>query len=614
MTVDQLLEALRLGEDFELEFKSGRGGVPGSLWESYSSFANTDGGVIVLGVRQRASNRFEIQGLDDAEKMRQNIWNCVNNRDHVSHNLLGNDDLRVEQVGDKDVIVIEVPRADRRQRPVFLGRNPITGTYRRYHEGDYHCGEDEVRRMLADSDQRSADSRVLPKFTIEDVHTESLQAYRNRFRSRDALHPWLELDVQEFLQKTGGYRRDRESGDEGLTVAGLLMFGREEAISDPASGISFQLDYRDRRSDDPSVRWVDRIWQDGKWNANLFQFFFRAYPRVTDGLKIPFGYQNNEDSELGSPSITRRDDTLVHEAIREAMVNCLVHADYRCPGGIVMEHRFDCLHFSNPGTLLVSFEQLVRGGVSQCRNETLQKMFSLIGLGEKAGSGIDKIREGWKSVRWRIPTLGEQQKPDRVTVVMPMVSLLPKEAVEKLRKILGDELETLSADEVQALVTADMEGAVSNFRLQSLTEQHPADLTKLLKGLVARDLIEREGHGRGATYRWSERLRSPDTTPDRTPDTAPDTAPDTESKLLEIALPAREQLNLPAEELRSIIQRLCEGRYLTSKRLGELLKRNAEGLQRRHLGPLARGGELALRFPDERNHPDQAYTSAGPSQ
>ena len=617
MNGDQLLDALELGEDFEIEFKSARGGVPRSLWESYSAFANTEGGVIVLGVRQRGSNRFEIQGLEDADKIRQDFWNNVNNPAHVNISLLNNDDVEVVSVSDKNVLVIRVPRADRYQRPVYLAPNPLTGTYRRYHEGDYRCDEAEVRRMISDSADQSADSRVLPKFGMDDIHTESLQAYRNRFQSRDAVHPWLELDVLEFLRKLGGFRKDRDSGDEGLTVAGLLMFGREDAIKDPSTGFNFQLDYRDRRTDDPKVRWVDRVWQDGTWNANLFQFFFRVYPRLTEGLKIPFGYQPDADPELGGAAISRRDDTMVHEAVREAMVNCLIHADYRGQGGIVMEHYFDRLAFSDPGTLLITFEQLVRGGVSQCRNEILQTMFSLIGLGEKAGSGIDKIREGWKSVRWRTPTLSEQQKPERVTVSMPMVSLLPENAVGKLRALLGEELNSLNADEVQALVTADMEGSVSNLRLQSLTEAHPTDLTKLLKGLVGRDLLDKDGHGRGATYRWAERLRlglgTPDT-PEGTPVTAPVTAPVTNPELLVIAGHARERKNLGKTQLREILFKLCHDRFLTARELGMLVDRDPENLQKRHLAEMLTSGKLSLRFPDERNHPEQAYKSANDGQ
>ena len=589
MDTDRLLEALRLGEDHEIEFKSARGGFPRSLWESYTAFANTDGGVIVLGVQQRSGNRFEIQGLEDTGKTGQDFWNNVNNRAHVSHNLLSNDDVRVVVVEAKGVLVIAVPRADRHQRPVFLGQNPLTGTYRRYHEGDYRCDENEV-------------------------------------------HPWLALDSGAFLQKLGGYRKDRENGDEGLTVAGLLMFGKEEAIKDPSAGIMFNLDYRDRRSDDPKVRWVDRVWQDGTWNANLFQFFFRVYPRLTEGLKIPFGYQTESDQELGVATISRRDDTLVHEAVREAMVNCLIHADYRGQGGIVMEHYFDRLVFSDPGTLLISPEQLVRGGISQCRNEFLQTMFSLIGLGEKAGSGIDKILEGWKSVHWRVPRLTEQQKPDRVTVTMPMVSLLPEIAVKKLRGIIGDELHSLTAEEVQALVTADLEGSVSNFRLQSLTEDHPSDLTKLLKSLVGRDLLERDGHGRGATYRWGERLRlgaAERIAPDKSDRAlgasgvgpgatlAPDDfrgQPAQNPILVRIASPARENRRMAPAKMHAIILALCREQELTGREIAELIQRNQDRVLKSYISPLVERGLLVRKYPDDANHPQQAYQSAAPIQ
>jgi len=107
------LETLALGEDYEIEFKSARGGVPRSLWESYSAFANTDGGIIMLGVKQHSGTRFEVQGLEDAAKIRQDFWNNVNNRSHVSHNLLGNDGVRVVEVNGDKVLVIEIPRADR---------------------------------------------------------------------------------------------------------------------------------------------------------------------------------------------------------------------------------------------------------------------------------------------------------------------------------------------------------------------------------------------------------------------------------------------------------------------------------------------------------------------
>ena len=132
MNADTLLSSLSLGEETDLEFKSARGGVPGSMWETYSSMANTDGGCILLGVE----NNGTISGLPDPAKARKTVWDLLNNRGQVSVNLLSNDQVRVVPVGEKSVLVMEIPRANRRQRPVYVGQSPITGTYRRNY-GDH---------------------------------------------------------------------------------------------------------------------------------------------------------------------------------------------------------------------------------------------------------------------------------------------------------------------------------------------------------------------------------------------------------------------------------------------------------------------------------------------
>src|SRR5262249_39836125 len=160
--------------------------------------------------------------------------------------------------------------------------------------------------------------------------------------ARAPQHPWLAKDQKEFLEKLGAWRTDRSTGEEGLTVAGLLMFGKDHSIRDPAALPEFNLDYREKLSDDPKVRWTDRLTIDGTWVANLFQFYQRVIQRLTADLKVPFQLQ---------PDLFRKDDTIVHEAIREALVNAMIHADYRGQGGIVVEKYKDRLEMSNPGTL-----------------------------------------------------------------------------------------------------------------------------------------------------------------------------------------------------------------------------------------------------------------------
>src|SRR4029453_2276131 len=94
MDTSATLAALSLGEEKDWEFKAARGGLPGSVWDTYSAMANTDGGVIVLGVAQK-EGRFVVGGVPAASKMKQDFWNLANNRGKISTNLLSNDDVTI---------------------------------------------------------------------------------------------------------------------------------------------------------------------------------------------------------------------------------------------------------------------------------------------------------------------------------------------------------------------------------------------------------------------------------------------------------------------------------------------------------------------------------------
>jgi ATP-dependent DNA helicase RecG len=417
-----ILIQLDWAEGDDLEFKSARGGLPKSLWETYSAMANSRGGVILLGVEDDG----RVSGVSEPRKLKKAFWDTINNRGKVSLNLCGDADLAEAPHPDGLILAIRVPQATRYQRPVFLGQNPLTGAYRRNYEGDYRCTEQEVSRMLSDRAEEPADSRILEVFGLEDLDLPSLHQYRQRLASHKPTHPWLSEDDVSLLAKLGGWRRDRRSGAEGLTVAGLLMFGRDETLREGAPG--YHVDYRERLSEDPAERWSDRLTADGAWHPNLFQFYLRVAQRLVADLKLPFRL----DADL-----FRKGETEVHEAIREALANALIHADYQGQGGIVVEKFHDAFEFSNPGALLVSFEQLLRGNVSECRNKALQTMFMLIGAAEKAGSGVDKMRKGWASQHWRLPMVWEQVQPDRVYWRLPMISLIPEASLVRLERLFG---------------------------------------------------------------------------------------------------------------------------------------------------------------------------------
>ena len=354
MNIQTLLSALQLGEDKDWEFKSAKGGLPASLWESYSAMANTDGGVIVLGVKERDGERFEVQGLDDPVRMEKDFWSTVNNRGKVSANLLSNRDVGLETI-------------------------------------------------------------------------------------------------------------------------------------------------------------------DGK------------------------------------------------------------------------------------------------------------RMFQMMGAGDKASSGIDKIRQGWESQKWRWPLIEEHQQPDRVRLILPMVSLLPEESLDRLRSFLGENLGGLNVREVQALVTADMEGSVTNQRLQQFSSDHTTDITKMLQELIVKGLLLKDGYGRWASYRLADRLARSGYGDEVTPDTtsASSLRKETRSQhndpssqhsgpvlgdpeLLAIAAPARDKARLAPATMTDLIRELCQSRYLTVDQIGALLHRHPEGIRNRFLSKMVRDGQLSSRYPDP-THPDQAY-------
>ena len=149
------------------------------------------------------------------------------------------------------------------------------------------------------------------------------------------------------------------------------------------------LDYREML--DPSIRWTDRLQSSsGDWIGNVMEFFFRVNNKLCKDIKIPFKLDG----------IVRIDDTPVHKAVREALINCLVNADYYQPRGVVIKKEADEITMENPGSIRTGKLQMLRGGISDPRNATLLKMFNLIGYGERVGSGVPDIFAVWDSQGW----------------------------------------------------------------------------------------------------------------------------------------------------------------------------------------------------------------------
>ena len=138
----------RYRENSRLEAKLATGGLPESLWETYSAFANTYGGVILLGVEELADHTLRIQGLLDPQELLEELLARLRDPHTASANLLGPDRARIVSTSEGDILVLEVPQAPPDLRPVYVGGDLYRGTYRREGEADLHCTPQEVDAML----------------------------------------------------------------------------------------------------------------------------------------------------------------------------------------------------------------------------------------------------------------------------------------------------------------------------------------------------------------------------------------------------------------------------------------------------------------------------------
>lgn len=650
--IQDLVDLQTLSESAELEFKlaqgqDGKGKLPDDFWPTYSAMANTRGGYVVLGVREK-KGQLTLAGIEAIEVVRKQLFDIAGNNGKVNINLLTDDNVQVVGIDGKSLLVIEIPAARRDQKPVYLKNQPIKETYTRLHEGDHRCSEEQVKRMMAEQVEDSRDDKILTGFDFTDIDMDSLKAYKNLFAVAKPQHPWLELDLFELFKKLGGWRKDRQAGVEGITLAGVLMFGTWDAIQDAVP--NYFVDYRER--DEASVeRWIDRVYPDGSWSGNVFDFYRRTYRKLVTDLKVPFELQDG----------IRLDDSKAHEAIREALVNTLVHADYTGRSSILIVKRPDLFGFRNPGLMRVPPEIAVKGGESDCRNRRMHQMFLMIGAGERAGSGIPKIYSGWEWAKWRTPKLYEKYEPSEQTLLeLSTASLIPEEVTQLLAVMFGNSFYSLNELEQMIVVTAAIEGWVNHERACQLTSKHSRDVTLTLPRLVDKGFLVASGEKRDKSYSLPgmeppspEDVFSNTLTPksnltynvdslthkvnnlthnDNNTDNTSDVR-DSKGRFISalidkpfidslealsevfrqqlnaLGAPAREQHRLDTETMKFLITELCREHYISVSVLEMLLDRKPQSLRQNYLKPMVSDGRLKMAFPHKPNSPKQGYTS-----
>ena len=462
-------------ENNRFEAKKAAGGLPQSIWQTYSAFANTDGGIILLGAEETDDKTLTVTGLKNPDKLVADFWNTINNPQKVSLNLLDNTKVKIIEIDKKSLITIEVPCAGRIDKPVFIGDNPLKGTFRRDGEGDYHCKEEEINAIYRDKAVKTQDMLVLENMDSGVFNYDTVKSYRSRLKLSRPDHVWENLSDDEFLYKLGaaGLSGSRERCP---TAAGLLMFGNDYEIVREYP--HYFLDYQEQF--DADFRWTDRIYSStGEWSGNICDFYFKIINRLSQTLKVPFVLSGD----------MRVEDTPVHKAVREALVNCLVNADYYGRCGLVIKRKADIITFENPGIFRLPVDLAISGGVSDPRNSVIMKMFNLLNIGERAGSGIPSIFSVWNKENLGTPYYSEDADCLRIKLTLPL-------------GYASDKLKTSGKQAIKTsdkLKTSDKQAIKTSDKLKTSDKQaiKTSDKLKLIL-----DFIEKEKNGK--RFRASE--------------------------------------------------------------------------------------------------------------
>ncbi len=298
MTIDRIKNILSQGEGIRNEFKQSREKLPDNLFETICAMLNRSGGDIILG----ADNDGNITGVD-AEMvagMIANIANLSNNPQKLNPPFILFP--REHVVDGFHIIHLQVPESS--QVHQTAGK-----TYDRSNDGDFVVhGAHQIAELYNRKRNHYTEGTIYPAFRFEDFKQQLFQKVRNLIRSNNPEHPWLELDDEQMLRMAGLYDRDYKTGEEGYTLAAILLLGKDEAIRSVVP--HYKIDALVRRFN--VDRYDDRLYI----QTNLIEAYEQLLEFVAKHLPDKFYLEGDQRRSLR---------TII---FREVAANILVHKEY----------------------------------------------------------------------------------------------------------------------------------------------------------------------------------------------------------------------------------------------------------------------------------------------
>ena len=370
MNKTELLLRLQDIEWDDFEVKEARFELPKNIWETVSAFANSAGGWVVLGVSQKGK-KFEIIGVEKPDKLEQDFVTVLRGRSKF--NVLINPKCEKYNIDGKNVLAFFISSSE--QKPVYF--NSLQNTFIRTASGDQRATDSEINALFREQSFGIRSDLTVEGFGFNDLNIGSLMAYRNRVKSQNPQLPYNDFQDVEFCEKLGITKNGI------LTNGGLLVLGKEDSIRRVFS--SFWVDYMEipgNSYSDAQTRYTFRIQE----QENLWEYYNVLIQRLRNYADNPF--------RMGENGFAYEDNTQL-DALREGLVNMLMHADYFSTMHSTIRVFSNRIVFQNPGKFDIDISELPKNAISKPRNPLIARLFRWAKLAENAGFGFDKML-AWK--------------------------------------------------------------------------------------------------------------------------------------------------------------------------------------------------------------------------
>lgn len=459
-------------ENEHREYKQNTKGLTKDLWETISAFENTDGGTIILGVTEIEKNsKFGITGVTDPQNTLDIFWSSID--DIISYKTIQNDDVKIVKINEATVIEIHVDSAPDNKKPVYSHGKIFV------RQGATDCKANrEQQATLIRQSSDDLDTKVLKNYTIEDLNMADVQKYKTLLENKEHYKRYKETDIQQFLIKIGVISKNYEGdGKLGITVGGLLFFGENIAILHAFP--NFQLDYFDKTNPNEQ-RWSKRI-SSIEENLNIFSFFEKVTQTITKTISNPFKL----DKDL------RRVDTGgdMKVALREALINMLMHADYYGNTPIKVEENINFYNFINPGKMKIPSQDFFTTNNTKTRNPIISKLFVQMGDGERAGQGGEKIYEAAVTSDLRVPEINTDiNKTDLRIWKVAYLNSFEGENIDKNAQLI-----------LKSILMAGGSPR-SHKEIEKDTKLSRALVTNSLNTLLSKEILVKYGNARSTRY------------------------------------------------------------------------------------------------------------------